>query len=107
MLARNAGVALSGVLVERMVEGAVAELLVGVKRDPAFGPVVVVGAGGGLVELIGDARPLLAAGHPRRRRGGAAAACACGRGSRAATWRRRSTPCSRSLAWRRMWSSWT
>jgi acyl-CoA synthetase (NDP forming) len=60
MLERNAGVPLSGVLVERMVDGAVAELLVGIKRDPAFGPVVVVGAGGGLVELIGDARPLLA-----------------------------------------------
>ena len=58
MLTRNAGVPLSGVLVERMVQGALAELLVGVKRDPAFGPVVVVGAGGGLVELIGDARPL-------------------------------------------------
>jgi acetyl-CoA synthetase len=60
MLERNAGVALSGVLVEQMVGGAVAELLVGIKRDPVFGPVVVVGAGGGLVELIGDARPLLA-----------------------------------------------
>lgn len=60
MLERNAGVPLSGVLVERMVGGAVAELLVGIKRDPVFGPVVVVGAGGGLVELIGDARPLLA-----------------------------------------------
>jgi acyl-CoA synthetase (NDP forming) len=59
MLARNPDVPLSGVLVERMVQGAVAELLVGVKRDPAFGPVVVVGAGGGLVELIGDARALL------------------------------------------------
>jgi acetyl-CoA synthetase len=58
MLARNEGVALSGVLVERMVQGAHAELLVGVKRDPAFGPVVVVGAGGGLVELIGDAQAL-------------------------------------------------
>ena len=60
MLERNAGVSLSGVLVEQMVGGAVAELLVGIKRDPVFGPVVVVGAGGGLVELIGDARPLLA-----------------------------------------------
>ncbi len=60
MLERNAGVPLSGVLVECMVGGAVAELLVGIKRDPVFGPVVVVGAGGGLVELIGDARPLLA-----------------------------------------------
>ena len=67
MLERNAGVPLSGVLVEQMVGGAVAELLVGIKRDPVFGPVVVVGAGGGLVELIGDARPLLAARYARRR----------------------------------------
>ena len=60
MLERNVGVPLAGVLVERMVEGAVAELLVGIKRDPVFGSIVVVGAGGGLVELIDDARPLLA-----------------------------------------------
>ncbi len=59
MLERNVGVPLSGVLVEQMVGGAVAEILVGIKRDPVFGPVVVVGAGGGLVELIDDARPLL------------------------------------------------
>ncbi|MGE3969361.1 MAG: acetate--CoA ligase family protein [Dongiaceae bacterium] len=46
-------------LVERQVAGAVAELIVGVKRDPQFGPVLVVGAGGILVEMIEDAATLL------------------------------------------------
>jgi acetyl-CoA synthetase len=59
MLAAVGDVPLAGVLVERMVEGTVAELLVGVKRDPSFGPVLVVGAGGGLVEVLRDARPVL------------------------------------------------
>lgn len=59
MLAANPGLPLSGVLVERMVEGAVCELLVGALHDPAFGHVLLVGSGGGLVELVADARPLL------------------------------------------------
>lgn len=46
-------------LVERQVAGAVVELIVGVKRDPQFGPVLVVGAGGILVEMIEDAATLL------------------------------------------------
>lgn len=46
-------------LVERMVEGAVAELIIGVDRDPAFGPCLVIGSGGILVELVGDSRLLL------------------------------------------------
>jgi acyl-CoA synthetase (NDP forming) len=46
-------------MVERMVTGAVAELIVGVKRDPVFGLALVVGAGGILVELMGDAATLL------------------------------------------------
>jgi acyl-CoA synthetase (NDP forming) len=46
-------------LVERMVEGAVAEVLVGVVRDPQFGPTLTVGAGGVLVELLQDARTML------------------------------------------------
>ena len=42
------------VLVERMVPGAIAELLVGVEPDPVFGPVLTVGAGGVLTELMRD-----------------------------------------------------
>jgi len=46
-------------LVERMVEGAVAELIVGIQRDPQFGLALVVGAGGLQVELAADSRLLL------------------------------------------------
>ncbi|MEZ5924105.1 MAG: acetate--CoA ligase family protein [Hyphomicrobiaceae bacterium] len=46
-------------LVERMVTDAVAELIIGVTRDPQLGPVLVVGAGGILVELLAETRTLL------------------------------------------------
>ena len=46
-------------LVERMVEGAVAEIIVGVARDPQFGPYLVIGGGGILVELMKDSASLL------------------------------------------------
>jgi acyl-CoA synthetase (NDP forming) len=49
----------SAFLVERMVSGAVAELLVGIRRDDQFGQVLVLASGGTLVELVGDARTLL------------------------------------------------
>jgi acyl-CoA synthetase (NDP forming) len=42
-----------GVIVARQME-AVAELLVGMKRDPLFGPVLVVAMGGVLVEVLQD-----------------------------------------------------
>jgi acetyl-CoA synthetase len=42
-------------LVERMVEGAVAELILGVIRDPAYGYTLTIGAGGILTELLSDA----------------------------------------------------
>jgi acyl-CoA synthetase (NDP forming) len=46
-------------LVERMVTDTVAELIVGVARDPLFGPYLVIGSGGMLTELVGDTRLLL------------------------------------------------
>ena len=55
----KAGVAVERYLVEPMVEAPVAELLVGVKRDPLFGLVLVIASGGVLVELLRDAERLL------------------------------------------------
>jgi acyl-CoA synthetase (NDP forming) len=46
-------------LVERLVAGAVAELIVGVARDPAFGHALTLGAGGVAAELIGDVATVL------------------------------------------------
>ena len=47
------------VLVEKMVQGVVTELIIGVKRDPQFGLTLVVGAGGILTELLKDTATLL------------------------------------------------
>jgi len=46
-------------LVERMVEDAVAEIIVGVAQDEQFGPYLVIGGGGILVELMKDSASLL------------------------------------------------
>ena len=46
-------------LIESMVPDAVAELIVGVSRDPAMGLYLLVGSGGVLVELIGDSKLML------------------------------------------------
>jgi len=48
-----------GLLVEKMVEGAVVELLLGVHRDPLYGPVLSLGAGGVYTELLRDSVQLL------------------------------------------------
>ncbi len=47
------------VLVERMADDAVAELIVGVVRDPQFGMALLLGAGGVLAELLSDTATLL------------------------------------------------
>lgn len=49
----------SGLYVERMVAGGVAELIVGFTRDPVFGPTMTLGSGGVLVELLKDSATLL------------------------------------------------
>ena len=46
-------------LVEKMCSPPLAELIVGVRRDPQFGYALTLGSGGILVELIGDAKTLL------------------------------------------------
>jgi acyl-CoA synthetase (NDP forming) len=51
---------LDGVMVQSMVSGAGIELLLGMVRDPQFGPLVVVGLGGIFVEILGDTATRLA-----------------------------------------------
>jgi succinyl-CoA synthetase beta subunit len=46
-------------LVEEMVENGVAEILVGILRDPAHGFVLTLGAGGVLTEVLADTTSLL------------------------------------------------
>ena len=46
-------------LIEKMVQGAVAELIVGLKSDPQFGLALVIGAGGIFTELLKDSVTLM------------------------------------------------
>jgi hypothetical protein len=45
--------ALSGCLIQERVAAGL-ELIIGIRRDPSYGPLVVVGAGGILVEFLND-----------------------------------------------------
>jgi len=47
------------ILVEHMITGAIAELLVGITRDPAHGFVLTLAAGGTMTELLEDSACLL------------------------------------------------
>ncbi|WP_407193156.1 acetate--CoA ligase family protein [Bradyrhizobium sp. STM 3566] len=49
----------TGLYVERMVRNGVAELIVGFTRDPMFGPIMTIGTGGVLVELLRDSVTLM------------------------------------------------
>ncbi|WP_217362830.1 acetate--CoA ligase family protein [Roseicella sp. DB1501] len=53
------GARINGVLVQPMVPQGI-EIVVGARRDPLFGPMVVVGLGGILVELLRDSATALA-----------------------------------------------
>jgi acyl-CoA synthetase (NDP forming) len=52
-LGRRHGLAVRGLLVEPMMPAGL-ELIVGMRRDPQFGPVVLVGLGGTLAEVLDD-----------------------------------------------------
>jgi len=45
---------IDGVLVQEMVTGSVAECIVGMKKDPQFGPTILFGLGGIFVEVFED-----------------------------------------------------
>ncbi len=51
---RHADARINGVLVQEMVSGCVAECIVGMKKDPQFGPTILFGLGGIFVEVFGD-----------------------------------------------------
>lgn len=53
------GAQISGFLVQPMYQGGL-ELIVGAKRDPFYGPVVMVGTGGVLAEAISDLKSAIA-----------------------------------------------
>ncbi len=49
----------SGYLAEEMVTGAVAEVLVGLRRDPVYGVTLTIGMGGVTAELLADTQTLV------------------------------------------------
>ncbi|GGG21324.1 acyl-CoA synthetase [Caldovatus sediminis] len=53
-LERAAPGTMEGCLVQEMARGGIAELILGARHDPDFGPMVMVGLGGVLVELLRD-----------------------------------------------------
>ncbi len=54
LLAECENVVLDGLLVQKMMPSGV-EMIIGVHSDPQFGPVIALGSGGVLVELLADA----------------------------------------------------
>jgi acyl-CoA synthetase (NDP forming) len=58
------GIPLDGIFVERMAPAEGVDLVVGARRDPTFGPVVLVGVGGIFVETLDDVVLTLAPADP-------------------------------------------
>ena len=54
----------SGYLVEEMITGGVAELLIGLRRDPIYGAAITLGMGGVEAELLADTVTLIAPAAP-------------------------------------------
>ena len=48
-----------GYLLEEMVQGAVAEVLIGLRRDPVYGATLTLGMGGVTAELLADSVTLV------------------------------------------------
>ncbi len=46
-------------LIEKMIEGGLVEMIIGVTRDPVYGPMLTLGAGGVIAELLDDAATML------------------------------------------------
>jgi acetate---CoA ligase (ADP-forming) len=65
MQSAMASIVLDGILVEQMVRGGI-EMIVGARRDPSWGPVVMVGLGGIFVETLKDVR-IMPAWLPKQR----------------------------------------
>ena len=49
----------SVLLIEKMIEGSVCELIIGINHDPTFGKHIIIGAGGIFVELLKDSSVLI------------------------------------------------
>ena len=52
--AYDPGATFEGVLIQQMIAPDAVETILGISRDPAFGPVIVLGLGGIFVELLRD-----------------------------------------------------
>lgn len=52
VLEKNKDVNINGVLIQKQLKGR--ELIIGMKRDSQFGPVIIFGVGGVFVELLND-----------------------------------------------------
>ena len=47
------------ILIEKMIQDQIAEIIIGIKIDDQFGPIIIVGSGGIYTELINDSVTLL------------------------------------------------